>query len=118
MQYFQDLTPVGEDGKRIVLDSSSKFKHMQTHMDFGHALRKKADRGDLLALMAIDKIGPDRPRDADAPQLEMCAHILTSLKHPELTSSSMCSLNQMRQSCVFRIVQILSRFMIHTVVCC
>jgi len=84
MHLFEPLGLTDESGEKIKLDDSSLFKHISTYMDLGNALRRKADRGDLLALVTIDKIAAQRKSDKHGPRpFRRVAHILSSLKHPD-----------------------------------
>ncbi|HHC6642918.1 TPA: anti-phage dCTP deaminase [Vibrio parahaemolyticus] len=58
----------------------SEFDRITTGMEIGNKLRHQADRGDALAIAAIDSIYSKRNNNAP---LDGIAHIIRSLKHPD-----------------------------------
>lgn len=84
MELFEPLEVKTETGQIIKLDSTNKYDHINSHMDFGNALRRTAGRGDLLALAAINEIAQARLKVQNEPRpLKRVAHVMSSLKHPD-----------------------------------
>lgn len=63
-----------------------EYKRLQNAMKIGTSLREKYSRGDLYALLAVDKISSKRKSSEDeltvAP-LPKTVHLIRSLKHPD-----------------------------------
>lgn len=70
--------------KQLKLDTQLIFspegERLNSHMSAGNEVRKKADRGDSLALMAARAIGQERPLEQRVRA--RTAHVLLTLKHP------------------------------------
>ena len=68
------------DGLETRLSLETEDKRIDSYMTAGDEARKKAERGDILAALAINEINQTRQEGEPLPAT---AHILRSLKHPE-----------------------------------
>ena len=66
------------DGQRIQLYDKPENKRIESRMDAGNLLRKETGRGDILALLATQKISEDRGTRGGRK-----AYIINSLKNPD-----------------------------------
>jgi deoxycytidylate deaminase len=65
------------------LRATPEYDRIRTRMDAGNEMRKRAKRGDLLALYAVSEINQMRPGLNHEEPVARRAHILLTLKHPE-----------------------------------
>ncbi|WP_038028899.1 MULTISPECIES: anti-phage dCTP deaminase [unclassified Thioalkalivibrio] len=65
-------------------EHQSEAERLDAGMNLGNSLREKYDRGDVLALLAIQAINDRRGYEQDAPEpLSRAAHVIRSLKHED-----------------------------------
>lgn len=69
------------EGLETELSEESEFARINTYMTAGDEARDKAERGDILSLLAVNEIYSSR--EQKQPVLNSTAHILRSLKHPD-----------------------------------
>jgi deoxycytidylate deaminase len=66
------------NGKRIQLQDKPEDKRIESRMDAGNVLRSETGRGDVLALLATQKISQDRGEVTGRK-----AYIINQVKHPD-----------------------------------
>lgn len=68
----------------VQLDESSNFRRYASLMSIGTEIRKRARRGDVLALQAITEIARSRPvLNGTSTPIARRVHFIRSLKHPD-----------------------------------
>lgn len=93
------LSQIDDNRRKLSSDGSgSEFERIKRHMDAGTSLRRKTERGDILALMAVAairdyRITTNRKRsrkdtnrteeELGAIRIPRTAYVLSSLKHPD-----------------------------------
>lgn len=80
-QNFVHLSRVVEELRN---SDTSKTEHdrLNAAMEAGNSIRKDSERGDFLALLAINEISKKRSGEQPEP-ISRCVHVIRSLKHPD-----------------------------------
>lgn len=79
---FIHLSKISESYTQNTTMAGRELERLDNGMENGKDLRRKFQRGDFYALLAINAINAKRTADAPAP-LKRHAHVIRSLKHPD-----------------------------------
>jgi len=94
-QILHNFQFLDDRGRKIIFRNAPEDERILSHMEAGNILRQETERGDILALLAIQEIYETRMRGRARITCDKCqqfilqqpiarkAYILRSLKHPE-----------------------------------